>query len=47
MAEEDREDIKTVLNTVGIDYEIVEKAYRTKQRFFNVRFDEPCGMSHK
>ena len=45
--EEDREDIKTVLNTVGIDYEIVEKAYRTKQRFFNVRFDEPCGMSHK
>ena len=47
MAEEDREDIKTVLNTVGIDYETVEKAYRTKQRFFNFRFDEPCGMSHK
>jgi|TARA_B100000929_G_C15376787_1_gene376352 hypothetical protein len=47
MNEEDKEDIKTILDAVGIDYKIVENAYVNKQRFFNFRFDEPCGMSRK
>ncbi len=45
--QKDKEDMRTVLSTVGIDYKIVENAYKNKQRFFNFRFDEPCGMSHK
>ena len=45
--EDDTEDMKTILDTVGIDYERVISQYNKKQRFFNVTFDEPCGMSHK
>jgi|TARA_R110002074_G_C12110338_1_gene625975 hypothetical protein len=47
LGEEEEEDMKTILDTVGIDYETVMKKYNKKQRFFNVKFDEPCGMSHK
>jgi hypothetical protein len=45
--EDDTEDMKTILDTVGIDYGRVISQYNKKQRFFNVTFDEPCGMSHK
>jgi hypothetical protein len=47
MNEDDREDMRHILSTVGVDYKRIEQAYETKQRFFNVTFDEPCGMSHK
>jgi len=47
MNDEDREDMRHILGAVGIDYKRIEQAYETKQRFFNVTFDEPCGMSHK
>ena len=47
MNDEDREDMRHILSAVGIDYKRIEQAYETKQRFFNVTFDEPCGMSHK
>ena len=45
--EDDSADMKTILDTVGIDYHQVMSQYSKKQRFFNVTFDEPCGMSHK
>ena len=47
MNEDDREDMRHILSTVGVDYKRIEQGYETKQRFFNVTFDEPCGMSHK
>ena len=47
LGEDDTEDMKTILDTVGIDYHQVISQYNKKQRFFNVTFDEPCGMSHK
>ena len=47
LGEDDTEDMKTILEYVGIDYQRVTDAYNNKQRFFNVTFDEPCGMSHK
>ena len=47
MDEDDSEDMKTILDTVGIDYDKVITQYKKKQRFFSVTFDEPCGMSHK
>ena len=47
LGEDDTEDMKTILDTVGIDYETVMNQYNKKQRFFSVTFDEPCGMSHK
>ena len=47
MNQEDKDDMKTILATVGIDYHQVMSQYNKKQRFFNVTFDEPCGMSHK
>ena len=47
MNQEDKDDMKTILEYVGIDYQRVTDAYNNKQRFFNVTFDEPCGMSHK
>jgi hypothetical protein len=47
LGEDDTEDMKTILDTVGIDYDRVINQYKKKQRFFSVTFDEPCGMSHK
>jgi len=47
MDEDDSEDMKTILDTVGIDYDKVITQYKKKQRFFSVMIDEPCGMSHK
>ena len=47
LGEDDSADMKTILDTVGIDYETVMTKYNKKQRFFNFTFDEPCGMSHK
>ena len=47
MNDEDREDMRHILSTVGVDYKRIEQAYETKQRFFNVTFNEPCGMSRK
>ena len=47
LEEDDTEDMKTILDAVGIDYETVINKYNKKQRFFNFTFDEPCGMSHK
>jgi hypothetical protein len=47
MDEDDSEDMKTILDTVGIDYDKVITQYKKKQRFFSVTFDEPCGMSRK
>jgi hypothetical protein len=47
MNEDDSNDMKTILDYVGVDYTRVTDAYRNKQRFFSVTFDEPCGMSHK
>jgi hypothetical protein len=47
MNEEDKDDMKTILDYVGVDYTRVTDAYRNKQRFFSVTFDEPCGMSRK
>jgi hypothetical protein len=45
--QKDRDDLRTVLSAVNIDYKRVEQAYERKQRFFSVTFNEPCGMSHK
>ena len=47
LGEDDSEDMKIILDTVGIDYHRVMSQYSKKQRFFSVTFDEPCGMSHK